>query len=140
LPAVEVPHPGMSYNPSFKDHQDLLQMVATDEIKIIKKEEHLNRVTRDMFRKVRENQKHSEWMVEMSEGVPSKTNNDTEDSKIKIESENGNDLDHISINPPVQVKKKTLQQRRKHREQLELAKQRKALKLEKKRRLVTFIQ
>lgn len=52
LPAVNVPHPGTSYNPSFADHQDLLAQVAADEVKLMKEEEHLNRVTNKMFRKV----------------------------------------------------------------------------------------
>lgn len=52
IPAVEPPHPGMSYNPSFEDHQNLLHEVAQKEIELIKEEEHLNRVTTKMFRKV----------------------------------------------------------------------------------------
>lgn len=52
LPAVEPPHPGMSYNPSFTDHQDLLKIVAEKEIKLIKEEEHLTRCTKGMFQKV----------------------------------------------------------------------------------------
>lgn len=52
LPAVDAPHPGTSYNPSFADHQDLLSQIAADEVKLIKQEEHLNRVTNKMFRKV----------------------------------------------------------------------------------------
>lgn len=128
LPAIEVPHPGMSYNPSFKDHQDLLKIVAEKETKIIKEEEHLARVTRQMFRKVTPDQKHTEWMVEMSEGIPSKKG-----EEIEVKEEEDNDLDRISINPPVKNKKKTLQQRRKQKEQLELEKQRKQTKLEKRK-------
>lgn len=52
LPAVEPPHPGMSYNPSFEDHQDLLKIVAEKEVKLIKEEEHLIRCTKNMFQKV----------------------------------------------------------------------------------------
>lgn len=52
LPAVNAPHPGTSYNPSFTDHQDLLAKVAADENKLIKEEKHLERVTNKMFRKV----------------------------------------------------------------------------------------
>lgn len=54
LPAVEPPHPGMSYNPSYRDHQDLLKMVAEKELALIKKEEHLTRSTTGMFQKVAE--------------------------------------------------------------------------------------
>jgi nucleolar protein 53 len=52
LPAVEAPHPGTSYNPSYSDHQELLQQIAQDELKLIKVEKHLNRVTKNMFKKV----------------------------------------------------------------------------------------
>lgn len=49
--AIETPHPGTSYNPSFKDHQDLLKEVADNEKKIMKEEEHLARVTKTIFKK-----------------------------------------------------------------------------------------
>lgn len=52
LPAVELPHPGMSYNPSFQDHQDLLSIVGEKELKLIKEDQHLTRCTSGMFQKV----------------------------------------------------------------------------------------
>lgn len=52
LPAVQIPHPGTSYNPSFNDHQDLLKEVADKQLKFEKEEAHLNRVTSKMFKKV----------------------------------------------------------------------------------------
>lgn len=52
LPATEAPHPGTSYNPSFKDHQHLLKEIAEKESKLVKEEEHLDRVTSSMFSKV----------------------------------------------------------------------------------------
>jgi len=52
LDAIEPPHPGMSYNPSLEDHQELLQAVATTEAEIENKEKHIARVTTKMFRKV----------------------------------------------------------------------------------------
>lgn len=51
LPAVENPHPGTSYNPSFADHQELLQEVTQKELEFIKQQQHLNRVTTQMFKK-----------------------------------------------------------------------------------------
>lgn len=54
--AIESPHPGISYNPSFEDHQNLLKDVVDKELKIMKEEQHINRVTRDMFRKVTRNE------------------------------------------------------------------------------------
>lgn len=52
LPAVEIPHPGTSYNPSYNDHQVLLQKVVQKELELMKQEEHLDRVTTRMFKKV----------------------------------------------------------------------------------------
>lgn len=52
LPAIEMPHPGMSYNPSYQDHKNLLTIVAEKEVKLIREEDHLTRVTSKMFQKV----------------------------------------------------------------------------------------
>lgn len=52
LPAVEIPHPGTSYNPSYNDHQELLHEVTQKELEFMKQEEHLDRVTIQMFKKV----------------------------------------------------------------------------------------
>lgn len=103
LPSIEVPHPGTSYNPDFKDHQKLLQEVAKREEKIMKDERHLERVTTGMFSKVTESERDNNWLIEMSQGLP------------KEEAENS-DSEYTSINPPVKNKKKDLRQRRKQRE------------------------
>ena len=52
LQSIEKPHPGISYNPSYKDHQDLLKKVAEKELSAQKEEAHITRVTADMFAKV----------------------------------------------------------------------------------------
>lgn len=52
IPAVESPHPGVSYNPSLKDHKSLLDEVVKHEMDKLKEEAHIARVTRDMFRKI----------------------------------------------------------------------------------------
>jgi len=46
----------MSYNPSYTDHQNLLQEVADKELKLIKEEKHLKRVTSKMFSRVTEDE------------------------------------------------------------------------------------
>lgn len=51
LPSIDIPHPGTSYNPSYEDHQNLLQEVASIERKIMKEEAHLDRVTKLMRKK-----------------------------------------------------------------------------------------
>lgn len=52
LPSIAEPHPGTSYNPSYEDHQELLRQIAVDELKLMKEEKHLNRVTNKIFKKV----------------------------------------------------------------------------------------
>lgn len=54
LPSIEPPHPGMSYNPSYEDHQDLLKIVAEKELKLIKEDKRLTKSTTGMFEKVTE--------------------------------------------------------------------------------------
>lgn len=132
FPSIEPPHPGMSYNPSFEDHQELLNIVATKEKEIMKKEEHLTRVTRGMFQKVSAQKRDSDWLVEMSEGLPSQ-----EGTSVEENQEDGEPTDDEStyktVNPPVENKKKSVKQRRKQKEQKELQKALLAKKLEKKK-------
>lgn len=117
---------GMSYNPSYVDHQDLLQEVAQKEKKLIKEEEHLNRVTRGMFSKVTAEKRDQNWLVDMAEGLPSKNN-------TKIEEEPNSDGEYKSVNPPVKNVKKTLQQKRKKKEHIKLEKAKSYLKMQKKK-------
>ncbi|XP_056633571.1 ribosome biogenesis protein NOP53 [Diorhabda sublineata] len=125
VPAIEPPHPGMSYNPSYEDHQDLLQQVAEKEKKLMKEEEHLRRVTSGMFSKVTETKREQDWLVDMSQGLPSKNNPQSEHED--------SDSEFKSVNPAVKNAKKTLKQRRKQKEQMMLEKARKMLKREKKK-------
>lgn len=130
IAAVEPPHPGTSYNPSWDDHQQLLHTIAQEELKLIKEEKHLNRVTDKMFRKVTDEAKETNWLKESSEGLPV--------SKGGIKSESEEEVDKYpgevhSINPPAKLKKKTKQQRRKQREQKLLALKLKNAKIEKKK-------
>ncbi|KAJ8979925.1 hypothetical protein NQ317_003667 [Molorchus minor] len=126
LPALEPPHPGMSYNPSYEDHQDLLKIVAEKEQRLIKEEEHLTRCTTGMFKKVIPEKRDQSWLVEMSEGLPST-------SGTNVEENEASDSEYKTINPPVKNLKKTLKQRRKQKEQQKQEKARMAIKLEKKK-------
>nr|CAD7256462.1 unnamed protein product [Timema shepardi] len=110
IAAVEIPHPGMSYNPSFVAHQDLLQKVADTELKVLKEEKHLERVTTRMFSKVTPNKKESSWLTEMSEGLPTQLEPEVKEERLS------DDDEYRAINPPAKNKKKTLKQRRKIRE------------------------
>jgi nucleolar protein 53 len=55
----------MSYNPSYVDHQDLLQEVANKELMLIKEEKHLKRVTSRMFSRVTENEREVPRFVKL---------------------------------------------------------------------------
>ena len=127
ISAIEVPHPGTSYNPSFQDHQTLLQEIAKKELEVMKEEAHLERVTTKMFKKVSPTQKEKDYMQEMSEGLKLDENenaignNEDDDSEVK------------SVNPPVKNNKKTHVQRRKQKEQKVLAHKQKKEKLEKRK-------
>ncbi|KAJ8961780.1 hypothetical protein NQ318_021381 [Aromia moschata] len=126
LPAIEPPHPGMSYNPSYEDHQDLLRIVAEKEQQVIKEEEHLTRCTTGMFQKVAPEKKDQSWLVEMSEGLPSTTGTNVEENEAS-------DNEYKATNPPVKNAKKTLKQKRKQKEQQQLEEARRKLQLEKKK-------
>lgn len=65
----------------------------------------------------------------MSEGLPSKTGTNIEENVTNELSDN----EYKAVNPPVTNSKKTLKQRRKQKEQLELDRQRRLVKLEKKK-------
>ncbi|CAK9803190.1 Ribosome biogenesis protein NOP53 [Anthophora quadrimaculata] len=130
LPAVEAPHPGMSYNPSFEDHQNLLREVAQKELELIKEEKHLERVTTKMFKKVSPEEKENNMIKELSEGL--KLVN-SPDSKENEDEDEDRDPTVKSINPPVKNVKKTRVQRRKQREQKELAFKQQQKKVEKRK-------
>lgn len=127
-PAVEAPHPGVSYNPSYKEHQELLQEVGKHEQKMMKREAHLLRVTTGMFRKVTQQEKENQWKEEMSAGLP-QPHNPANDPEADSETDN----EYKSINPPVKNKKKDHKARRKQREQIEEKERLKREKIEKKK-------
>ena len=114
FPAVEVPHPGMSYNPSYTDHVDLLQKIAEAEQKLIKEEQHIKRVTVKMFKKLPQGSADALWMKEMSEGVPELDPEAAEPNDVDPTDDN----EYHAINPPTnRDKKKDLKTRRKAREE-----------------------
>lgn len=70
LPSVEAPHPGTSYNPSLKDHQTLLNEIAQKEMKIIKEEKHIERVTTKMFKRVPAEKREVRYLIQITTSVP----------------------------------------------------------------------
>lgn len=126
IPGVQLPHPGMSYNPSLEDHQDLLQKVAAKEEAERKREEHLDRVTSAMFNRLSKEESEKQWMEEMSQGINKKSD------EAKEEPPAGNE--YSTVNPPVDGdKQRSLQARRREREEKKKQKEIKAAKVEKKK-------
>lgn len=95
----------------------------------MKEEEHLKRVTKDMFRKVPREENSNSWLVEMSQGLPEKEQSNSDDEI----NEGDDEKPYKSVNPPVENRKKTTQQRRKQKEQLLLKEKLLQAKLEKKK-------
>lgn len=131
-PAVQTPHPGLSYNPSFEDHQALLREVAQKEQILVKKEAHLNRVTTKMFKMVKASERETLWLKEMLAGLPAPLK-PTEPSLEKGEESEGSDTEYKAINPPVQNKRKDSKSRRKQKERRQDAHELKKIKLDKKK-------
>ncbi|XP_013165859.1 PREDICTED: uncharacterized protein CG1785 [Papilio xuthus] len=129
-PAVVTPHPGVSYNPSYQEHQDLLQQVVQHEEKLMKKEAHLHRVTTSMFSRLTPNEKENQWREEMSEGLPKPHNPANAPS---TPSDDDTDNEYKAINPPVKNKKKDHKARRKQKERIAEKERLKREKIDKKK-------
>jgi len=69
LPAVEVPHPGTSYNPALKDHQDLLLEATLIQMEKEKEEKRVERATTGMFPNKADAPTEKSYLQEMSEGI-----------------------------------------------------------------------
>lgn len=138
IEAVKAPHPGESYNPSYQDHQQLLRTIADRETELIKKEQHLERVTTKMFKKIPAEEKERILLEEMSQGLE-KTAGDAgaeavaDDEEEEQETGEGEVAAVAVKKPSVKNRKKTLVQRRKQREQRQLMHQLRTAKLERKK-------
>ncbi|XP_053615219.1 ribosome biogenesis protein NOP53 [Plodia interpunctella] len=124
--AVEAPHPGISYNPSYQEHQQLLQDVVQHEEKMIKREQHLLRVTNGMFSKVTQQEKENQWREEMSAGLPKPH----DPAQV---SDPDSDGEYRAVNPPVKNKKKDHKARRKQKERIAEKERLKREKIDKKK-------
>ena len=71
LNAVEIPHAGLSYNPSLKDHQDILWKAAVVEMQKERAERKIEYHTTRMFPDVKNAPTKESIFAEMSEGIPS---------------------------------------------------------------------
>merc|ERR1712080_615926 len=113
LPAVEVPDSGASYNPSAKDHQDLLWKAAMVEIQKQKEQDRIQRQTTAMFPTQAPTQ--TDYLQEMSEGIvelkqEDKAEEEKEEKEEKEDSmENDSEKELSSCNV---VRPKTRKQKR----------------------------
>lgn len=113
LPAVEPPHPGTSYNPSYADHQDLLRKAL--EIEQLKRREE-----RLLDRKLAVPDKRhwpteQDRIAELSQGLYDQDDDDeTEDQGDGSDDDSG---EKATVLPPSASVRKTRQQRRRAAEQ-----------------------
>ncbi len=105
LEAVETPHSGASYNPSYKDHQNLLRKAWMAEVNKVKAQHKVDYHTTRMFPKQHEAPTQETWVKEMSEGL-------APEEKETIES--GDEPEEVDVKETNKVK--TRKQRRKERE------------------------
>ena len=104
ISAVEVPLPGASYNPSFEDHQKLLQKALDIELQKKEEEDRLKRTVGRYRRKMNEEIAQKEWLKEMSQGLDDYSENDMEETEPACEP--------LIRNPPVRAEnRKTRAQR-----------------------------
>merc|ERR1719510_2538321 len=108
LSAVELPHEGTSYNPSYKDHQDLLWKAAMVELNKEKEQHKIDFHTTDMFPKSSEAPNEKTWVAEMSEGIATLQKEQGNIEDIEDESSVIDDTDQLKMN-----KLKTRKQRKK---------------------------
>lgn len=139
LTAVSEPHPGESYNPSYKEHQDLIWQAALVEMK--KEKEHLKieyHTTR-MFPSVKDAPTQETWIKEMSEGIKElqaakKEEEQEDDDEAEPEEEGSEDQELTKKDNKV----KTRKQRRKEIQLLAEDKRLRRLKEEKKKNQDVF--
>lgn len=132
LKAMEAPHPGTSYNPSLKDHQDLMNKVIEKEEKIIRADDHLNRVTKRMFSKITAEERDRRDMEEMATGVIVKGEISEDVGEVE-EGKSDDENVYTPINPPAKNKKKDKKQRKNQRAQKEIKEVQARKKVEKKK-------
>lgn len=112
LPAVEVPHPGSSYNPVYEDYQDLVSKANVIEERKKKEEEHLDRVLTKMFPTKAQAPTQESWIVEMSQGLQIET------APPESETDSEDEMDaEILPNPTIRAERKLSSKRRREERQ-----------------------
>ncbi|XP_070576679.1 ribosome biogenesis protein NOP53-like [Ptychodera flava] len=134
-PAVEVIAPGGSYNPSYDDHQSLLQEAHKQEMRRLNTERDLNRQTSTRY--VSRAAVEDSYLEEMSAGLfdDDETDDEDDDDHESSDSDNQAGDEARPPNPPVRAdERKTQKQRRKEKARKEEEKQR-VIKKEENRKL-----
>jgi len=112
LPAVEVPHPGQSYNPALSDHQDVMWQAAMVEIGKEKERLKIERQTTGMFPTKKNAPTEASMLQEMAEGIPELGGKDNEGEDSDDEGVKPDDNDDQEENTDKGAKPKTRKQRR----------------------------
>jgi len=114
LPAVEVPHPGQSYNPALSDHQDVMWQAALVEITKEKERLKVERQTTGMFPTKNNAPTEASMLQEMAEGIPELGGKDNGDDSGQDDNEDvkADDNDDLEQTMDKGAKPKTRKQRR----------------------------
>ena len=124
LAPVEAPHAGLSYNPSLKDHQDLLWKAAMVEMNKERAERKIEYHTDRMFPDRKDAPTAKTWIKEMSEGIPelNKDEKESEDEEeVPIEESESEDEEAKSFKPKTKVQRNR-EKREKYAENVKKAK------------------
>lgn len=111
IDAVEVPHPGASYNPAFDEYVKLINLANDVEVKKDKADKRVKRALYDMFPYAAEHNKEETYIKEMTEGIMDEPEEKDEET---IESDNEDLI--LTVNPSThRENKKTIAQRNKEK-------------------------
>lgn len=113
-PAVEVPHAGMSYNPTFEDHQELLQDAVAVEVAKERAEMKITRALDQQFPSKAEAPTEQSYLKEMSAGLKDAESDPEEESGEEM------DMDQLPVARAVKNTKKTTTQRNREKRQKEM--------------------
>lgn len=109
LPAVEVAHPGASYNPDIEQYQELLSTAHNFEVVKNRKEDQVTRALDEQFPDASEAPTQESYIEEMSAGLFDNGNEDQD-------APHNDGIDRLSVNPPIRREdKKTVTQRNKEK-------------------------
>jgi len=108
LPTIDKPLPGTSYNPTYDDHQDLLQKAVDVELEKERKELKLQRKLPTLLTQNAAEPIKQSWLKEMSSGL-------FDDHIEKEQITENNPSTSVSVGKPVKVETKTVQQRNKEK-------------------------